>query len=260
MHRRLHSCTRCFSVLTRQCVAQLLMCWQVGPAKVAQKTAPQRSWVCCLLLENARRSAMQAPVDQAAAEGSTPHPPQTVQPAHPSGVHQPLLGLVLIGALLHWHPHCAAQQVNKCLQADGTVIFSDKPCERAARVPPRPAAMSASTSAQNKAMADRINREIQDEAKELARRRASVEASTPLPAAPSAVSSDTRPMDFASCNAVVRSLILTLAGTGRTRVIVASPMLTLTRICTDDGSVLVTCSAPDRRMVRTSSPGTAHLC
>lgn len=76
---------------------------------------------------------------------------------------------------------------------------------------------------------------------------------TQLPNA--ALPSEKRAMPFQACVSLMTRTVLDLGG--RTRVIVSAPDLRSIRICTNDGSVLMTCSRPDASMVATRSP---HFC
>ena len=63
-------------------------------------------------------------------------------------------------------------------------------------------------------------------------------------------------MDFASCKQKQAAMILELAGTNyKTDTIVNSGDMTMIRVCTDDGSVLITCSHADNKMIVKKSDG-----
>lgn len=61
-----------------------------------------------------------------------------------------------------------------------------------------------------------------------------------------------RAMDFSACTKMMQNQVLE-HGVARTRVIVNTDILKSLRICTAEGSVLMTCSHPDRKMVLTKS-------
>jgi hypothetical protein len=72
----------------------------------------------------------------------------------------------------------------------------------------------------------------------------------------SGLESTRKAMDFDQCVATMLGMLGAVGGRN-TRVIVASADLRIMRICTNDGSVLLTCNRLDRLMVTTKSP---HLC
>lgn len=61
-------------------------------------------------------------------------------------------------------------------------------------------------------------------------------------------------VSFDECKSKARSVLLSVAGTQyKSAVLVDSDIAYMARICTNDGSVLVTCSAPDQKMITTRS-------
>ena len=67
--------------------------------------------------------------------------------------------------------------------------------------------------------------------------------------------SQSQSMSFEECRAYLDRLIETLGISPLDLVpIVRTSIMMVTRICTSDGSVLHTCSKPDRKMVMTKSP------
>jgi|GEM_PF-5766768 len=65
----------------------------------------------------------------------------------------------------------------------------------------------------------------------------------------------TQHMSFAACNASVEQMLIDLAGSSyKSWSIVDTIDVKVTRICTNDGSLLVTCSSIDEKMVITKSP------
>ena len=67
--------------------------------------------------------------------------------------------------------------------------------------------------------------------------------------------SESRSMDFYECKKIQASTLLSSVGT-KTKVFstVTTDILTSIRVCTTDGSVLLSCSKPDNKMVVTKSP------
>ena len=67
--------------------------------------------------------------------------------------------------------------------------------------------------------------------------------------------SESRSMDFDECKKIQASTLLSSVGT-KTKVFstVTTDILTSIRVCTTDGSVLLSCSKPDNKMVVTKSP------
>ena len=86
---------------------------------------------------------------------------------------------------------------------------------------------------------------------------------TPEPPKQQAESSDveskTSSMDFATCQNFVLSSEAEMLSIGlATKTIVQSDVLIIKRFCTADGSVLMTCSKPDNKLVVTKSPHTEN--
>ena len=67
--------------------------------------------------------------------------------------------------------------------------------------------------------------------------------------------SESRSMDFYECKKIQASTLLSSVGT-KTKVFstVTTDILTSIRVCITDGSVLLSCSKPDNKMVVTKSP------
>lgn len=68
--------------------------------------------------------------------------------------------------------------------------------------------------------------------------------------------SSRRSVPFDSCVLLMTQTVLGVGGSN-VRVIVSAPEMRMLRICTNDGSVLITCSRDDSTMVTTKSP---HHC
>lgn len=65
----------------------------------------------------------------------------------------------------------------------------------------------------------------------------------------------TRSMSFAACQQTLRQTIRTMGVRPWDVVrLVDTDVITMTRVCTNDGSVLIMCSRPDEKMVVTKSP------
>lgn len=69
------------------------------------------------------------------------------------------------------------------------------------------------------------------------------------------IPSESRNMDFDECKKLQASILLSSVGT-KTKVFstVTTDILTSIRVCTTDGSVLLSCSNPDNKLVVTKSP------
>lgn len=83
----------------------------------------------------------------------------------------------------------------------------------------------------------------------------------PVPAPPAlpqsvGVDSSRQRMPFDACVRLMTQTVLAVGG-GNTRVVMTAPNLRMLRVCTVDGSVLMTCSQADGSMVTTQSP---HAC
>jgi hypothetical protein len=150
--------------------------------------------------------------------------------------------------------------IHRCATATGAVVLSDKPCPLAQPRTPTPASAVRPAAG---ALSEEQRRQV---AADLERQLSAALAKTPPPApapTPAAVAPRppvVTPMSYEQCTANVRSMVLTLAGQRRTRFIAAGPAFSITRICTDDASLLVTCSAPDRHMVVATSPPNPADC
>lgn len=69
------------------------------------------------------------------------------------------------------------------------------------------------------------------------------------------IKSESIPMNFSACVALQQQSVSAVFGAGyKTSVIVDTNELRMVRICTNDGSVLITCSEPDGNMITTTSP------
>lgn len=176
------------------------------------------------------------------------------------------LQLLLLAGLLASVSSPSAWAVNKCTAKDGKVVYQDVPCQLppGARSPDPVATGRAPrgdgelTPDERRAIVDRMNAEVEAgivkmdqeryrEAQREARER-TTEAARQKPTTTS------QPMDFEPCRLFVARSLLAFAGTTRTYAIVNSSALTVHKICTNDGSVILTCSAADGRLSTTASP------
>jgi hypothetical protein len=152
----------------------------------------------------------------------------------------------------------AIAEVNRCVDQRGAVTFQQQPCSRpdvpssnAQAALARDKAQRQAESVQNrKAVAASLEAQL-----EAAKKRRAAEPLVPA-AATARVSSSSQPMSFEQCKQAVGRTVLALgpAAIQNTRFLVSSTIVTVTRICTVEGSVLITCSAPDGTMVTTQSP------
>ena len=69
-------------------------------------------------------------------------------------------------------------------------------------------------------------------------------------------SADSVAMDFSECTSKLQGSMLAVAGHYKTDLIVNTSDMVMGRICTNDGSVLVTCSRPDSSMITKKSDST----
>lgn len=67
------------------------------------------------------------------------------------------------------------------------------------------------------------------------------------------VSSSSQPASFEECKLNAQSVMSSVGSNYKTAVIVDTSLAYIVRICTNDGSVLVTCSSEDKKMVTTQS-------
>lgn len=154
-----------------------------------------------------------------------------------------------------------ALAVNKCIGADGRVSFQDAPC-------PRTTTMGDDLTKAKQDAQQRSDAAVQSRksiAADLEAQLAEKLKNRPLPipqpsdAIPAPeVSSTSAHMPFSQCTATVRATIQSL-GANRKDVhqIVNTAEMAVTKICTIDGSVTLTCSALDTKLITTRS---AHKC
>lgn len=76
-------------------------------------------------------------------------------------------------------------------------------------------------------------------------------------AAPLPARSERRPMPFEACVRLLTQTVLSVGGVN-TRVVLTTPEARMLRVCTNDGSVLLTCSRDDALLVTTASSTRCH--
>ena len=125
----------------------------------------------------------------------------------------------------------ATAQVYQC-KVGGSLLFQDKPC------------------AGSKEQADAIRKKQNDyKSAQAARERAQKEYEDRLK-----VKSTSTNMSFTECKKMALSSQLAVAANYKTSVIINTSTEYVARICTNDGSVLLTCSARDGKLITTTSP------
>lgn len=152
-----------------------------------------------------------------------------------------------------------AKDLYKCAAPSGGVTFSDRPCPLppGTRAPdPVPGASAPRgggelSAAERKAIVDKMNAEI---SKGIVKREEELARQAAAETARSKPTSSSQPMRFEACRALVARSLLSVAGATKTFTIVNTSALTIHKICTIDGSVILTCSADEERLVTTASP------
>lgn len=149
-----------------------------------------------------------------------------------------------------------ALAVNKCVGMDGRTIYQDATCA-AGSATARDDLANARKDAQRKtdaviqsrkSVAADLEAQLTAEIKKKADRPPQRVELAPAPT----VSSSSTAMPFDQCNATVQATTRSLAVNWKdVQRIVNSAEMSMTKICTRDGSVTITCSALDSRMVTT---------
>ena len=137
--------------------------------------------------------------------------------------------LLVVGVL--FISQFAIAQVYQC-KVNGSLVFQDKPC--------------AGSKEQIKQIRDK-QKEYKDAI--AAREKAQKEYEDRLK-----VKSTSTNMSFTECKKMALSSQLAVAGNYKTSVIINTSKEYMARICTNDGSVLLTCSARDGKLITTTSP------
>lgn len=165
-------------------------------------------------------------------------------------------------------PH-AGLAANKCTGLNGEVIYSDKACPPApglARLDPVPTRSAPKgngvlTPAERKAIVDQMNAEIPAAIARQARQEAeATKIRNREDAARPRTTTVGQDMGFDDCRKLVAGALIGVAGYTRTIVLMDNQAVTMHRVCLADGSLLLTCSAADRRFVRTTSPPDGRGC
>lgn len=156
--------------------------------------------------------------------------------------------------------------VYKCPSASGATTFSDKPCPNAQRKDGHQWIDVEEETRRKREEEHRLAAEaarLRTEREEAEARRKATEKlrQTTPPASPSHSSSaNAKPssqsisMSFEQCISKRESVIASLGVNPRDiKPIVDTGLMTMTRICTNDGSVLITCSSVDQKMIITQS-------
>ena len=138
---------------------------------------------------------------------------------------------LIIGFSLILFSATSNAQVYQC-KINGSLVFQDKPC--------------AGSKEQIKQIRDK-QKEYKDAI--AAREKAQKEYEDRLK-----VKSTSTNMSFTECKKMALSSQLAVAGNYKTSVIINTSKEYMARICTNDGSVLLTCSARDGKLVTTTSP------
>lgn len=148
-----------------------------------------------------------------------------------------------------------ALAINKCTGVDGKITFQDSPCTSGS------VAVRDDVSDAQKESKNRQDAAVQSRKSVTANLEAQLETElkkqpvkpyqTGQESVPVA-SSTSSAMSFEQCNATVQRAVQSMAVNWKdVRRIVNSPDMVMTKICTSDGSVTITCSRLDARMVTT---------
>lgn len=153
----------------------------------------------------------------------------------------------------------AFADINRCIDKNGGVTFQQAPCPSASPTVPRSERADLERDKKDRKEQAEQNRksvtanlEMQLEAEK--KRVSNLPRNSTAPVAQ--VNSTSEAMNFAQCKRAVGQTILKLgpAAIINTRFIVSSPTISMTRICTTQGSLLITCNSLDSTMVTTHSP------
>ncbi|RYL25115.1 hypothetical protein [Acinetobacter piscicola] len=123
-----------------------------------------------------------------------------------------------------------ATDVHKCI-ANGKTTYQSKPCPNTGKT---------------------IGQEMR-EREALERKKHEEQQRLNAASQPSVSKSEFRTMDFSSCKRTVLATQISVSPQYKTSVIVNAPNNYIARICTNDGSVLMTCSGQDKKMILTKS-------
>jgi hypothetical protein len=155
----------------------------------------------------------------------------------------------------------ASGEVFKCPAPDGSMVFTDQPCTKGFKNN-NGAWVSVEEEARKERQRlesernerQRIEREKEEEARMSAKRLEQESKQTRPSSGTAPPVSDSISMSFQDCLSRKTQIVASLNVNPRDIIpIVNTGIMTMDRICTSDGSVLITCSKPDKKMVVTKS-------
>lgn len=149
----------------------------------------------------------------------------------------------------------SASAIQQCRDAAGIVTFQDKPCtngstpaKRAPSATTQPSGPPIGSPEHLQGVADALERQL--EARPPPSKKAPRNTDTAAP-----LKSESQKMAFEVCVAAANRVALQAGLSGRSSPRIAnSSTLYIRRVCTDDGSLLITCSRADESMITTTSP------
>lgn len=156
----------------------------------------------------------------------------------------------------------AAIAQNRCKTEKGATVFQDKPCAtgQGVRVEPKAGdvlkAAPIGSEKHLQGVVDSLERNLVAERAAKVSREARTSRRRPEPEEPASMvdPSRTQPMPFDACVlAANRAALQVVLGGMRSVVVVDSSDLFMRRVCTNDGSVIVTCSRAENTMTTTAS-------
>lgn len=171
---------------------------------------------------------------------------------------------------LHWGTGClllccvfevALGEIYRCPDSTGAYVFTDQPCSAGDRQED-----GAWVNIEEERRRERERRQMEaerearrlaaerEEAERMARERANASVAPPRNSLAQKPKTDTLSVSFDECLARKAQVIASLGVNPRDIIpIVNTAIMTMDRICTVDGSVLITCSKLDRKMAVTKS-------
>lgn len=153
------------------------------------------------------------------------------------------------GFLLALMPLAAVAQ-HTCVDAKGQKSFQQLPCEQGTKTL-QPASAARTTPPERQVLdPSTVARDLERQL-EQHHKNAPPRAAHPRAAPVESEGASTSTIDFRGCLAATNRTIVSLGllGSDKVRMLTNSPELRMVRLCTADGSVLITCSAPDQKMV-----------
>ena len=136
-------------------------------------------------------------------------------------------------------------EVYLCTAPNGTKMATDRPCPALVKLPrddPKPGTRQP-PSVEEQIFVDRENKKL---------RAAESMVERTLPATPEWPSSQSVNFPYDQCVSRVRVIIQSVTPLNA-RYIVRSQSVTMAKVCTVEGTVIITCSRPDEKMVTTQS-------